>query len=120
MGQTQNKGYHNQGLYKQGQLIASAAMSCQTDDDCKHLDSYNSTPDNLVYMCPQAQCNSGKCNCGSSCKFDSYSGSCCQDLQQIGDISFCVNATKAPSSKIPEPIMSGEPVNDGTPAQVSK
>jgi hypothetical protein len=79
-------------------------LTCKTDEECQHLDSFHSTPNNPVFMCPTAKCSLGKCNCGTECKFDSYSGSCCQDLQTIGDISFCV-------SKANEGVPSAAPMN---------
>lgn len=92
-------------------------MTCDDDDDCRHLDLYNSTPRNPVYMCPDAKCTGEKCDCGASCKYDSYSGSCCQDIQVIGDLSFCVSNQQ---SRAPVPMNKDEIAFYGIPLGMFK
>ncbi len=90
MGPSQSKGPSRQ-------MIASAPRSCDNDEYCKNISSYKSEPGNVVYSCPDATCKAGMCDCGSGCKLDAYSGSCCQGLEKVGDIEFCVEITDAPN-----------------------
>ncbi len=72
-------------------------FQCTTNEDCMNLDSYRSKPGRPpVYSCPSATCVSGTCSCEPDCKFDSYSGVCCQGLETINGESYCVEDTSQP------------------------
>ena len=70
----------HQGM-RQGML--QAAPSCESDENCMHIDETNSTVDKMVYLCPGSTCQQGKCQCGSGCKVDAYSGQCCKNFDNL-------------------------------------
>ena len=84
--------------------LNTSGYSCSHDEDCMHLDEDKSTWSNLVYACPNAKCNEGTCQCGSSCVLDSYSGICCQGIDIIGSDSFCIMSTESPQTSTYVPL----------------
>jgi len=75
----------------------SSDFKCTSTEDCMNMDSYRSKPgQDPVYSCPAAICSDGSCNCGSDCKLDPYSGTCCQDLEAIGTDVFCIESKNTP------------------------
>jgi hypothetical protein len=91
--------------------------SCLKDEDCMNLDSYSSSGENLVYACPGSTCTKGTCVCGSNCKFDKYSGSCCQGLEEINGEQYCIENITRPKpfdmTAGPESLYSFEKFNAG-------
>lgn len=79
-------------------IAPSAGEYCATDLDCKSIDSYLSTPTNIVYRCPDATCSGQTCNCGTSCAPNPEGVGCCSSVIQIGDLAFCAEPTPAPAA----------------------
>lgn len=70
--------------------------TCYTDDDCMNMDAFSSSPNKIVYSCPDAKCVSNSCTCGANCKKDPYSGTCCQGIETIRGDTFCIENTAIP------------------------
>lgn len=59
----------------------SERMACTDDLMCQNINSSKSEPGKpLVLTCPKAKCVAGTCDCGSKCKRDPYTGSCCKNV----------------------------------------
>ena len=90
----------NQGtMHNSGRAGMLAAPNCESDDNCSHIDETNSTVDKLVYLCPGSKCQEGKCQCGSGCKVDPYSGQCCKNFDKAGYCIGTVAPTHMPTHK---------------------
>lgn len=76
------KGQMSNGRMGQMQRQFNQSMSCQDDMMCKNIDSNRSTVDKLVYVCPNATCNGGDCDCGPGCEKDPYTGMCCSEVKK--------------------------------------
>jgi hypothetical protein len=63
---------------------------CSDDIMCQNINSKKSTPDNIVLVCPEAKCVGGTCQCGKKCKKDPYTGMCCNDIEKVGNDTYCV------------------------------
>lgn len=66
-----------------------SVRGCFDDEYCKNIDNTNSTPDNVIYSCPDAVCRNNTCQCGPNCQLDPYTGMCCQELVQVRGQTFC-------------------------------
>lgn len=61
------------------------------DQMCQNPDSNRSTAEGLVYVCPEARCEQGKCNCGPNCERDPYTGMCCRAVEvDANGNTFCI------------------------------
>lgn len=56
----------------------SDRIACTDDLMCQNINSTKSEPGKpMVLTCPAARCIAGTCDCGSKCKRDPYTGTCC-------------------------------------------
>jgi hypothetical protein len=101
------------------------SMSCQDDMMCKNIDSNRSTVDKLVYVCPNATCNGGNCDCGPGCEKDPYTGMCCskviKEVVNGQTYTYCIEdpykgnketKCKIPDQKINGVVISGKDICD--------
>ena len=83
-------------------------ISCTDDLMCQNIDSKKSVPgQDLVLVCPDAKCVSGKCSCGDNCTRDPYTGMCCTRIEErvvqtpMGEekTTFCIEGSDDASSE---------------------
>lgn len=93
---------------------------CTDDEICKNIDQEISTPNNIIYECPNATCNNGRCNCTDGCVRDSWSGICVREYvisptEVPTQVGVCKKTSVSPTEQVCWKITSDGYIEDCNP-----
>lgn len=84
--------------------VPSDNLICTDNMMCMNIDQENSTPNNIVYECPRATCNNGKCDCSSDCILDTWSGVCVKNVvigpTEVPQTGICIKTKISPTEEV--------------------